>query len=73
MENAYFSLLSVGLGRNQDQETATSGRVSKGRGQSNCLCGKAGLVCVPACLFLTMETPFVHRDFPWLLLIVQQR
>lgn len=73
MENAYFSLLLVGLGRNQDQETPTSGWAPKGRGQSDCLCGKAGLVFLPACLFLTIETPFVHQDFCWLVLIVQQR
>lgn len=48
MENASFSLLSAGFGRNQDQETAAPGRVPHGRGQSDSLCGKAGLVCVLA-------------------------
>lgn len=73
MGNACFSLLLVGLGRNQDQEAPTSGRAPEGRGQSDCLCGKAVLVGVPACLFLAVGTPVGNRDFPWLLLIVQQR
>lgn len=49
MENALFSLLSAGLGRNQDQEAPASGREPEGRGQSDCLCGKARLVSVPDC------------------------
>lgn len=72
MENVYFSLLPAGPGRNQDQETPASGRAPEGCGQSDCLCGKAG-PSVPACLLLAVETPYVHQDVPWLLLVVQQR